>query len=614
MWSDVRAAQNALSWSVGDEPQPGVLESWGATVRVILDARRALGPIYSQSPYALMASATTGALLAADAPPLTDPADDPFAAVRAELRALTPQLAASENPAWDSRLLAQTSYQLCHHAQVQTTSLEARRWLQAGERAFEASLFHPTAPSETGAALARWQLALASVPPSSDLPTLERGVLQGHLTILRHTARLLDRVTIDPPEVGDVLRNDIRVMAEQHQARLLNLTGQPNREVRPAEMHAMVALGRAMRQFTTPNEEPAAEQLRSLLQSGVGASAIVAQLTTAHPLGQAVGTRLDAAAVRALTEHATIRTIPEPEPQPEPAPAREVGADAPSRAEYRESPTPRVARGVRLDQETVLQLVRERDLGAAARNADPTNPPAELAGIPPQKWPALIAAGDQAIADLVTSVAPLAFKLTRDRGPRGDVREDYNSEVMLDLVKAAHRYQPGASSWSHFAHVSISVDTRRSIDDAGVRITKTITDEDGHTHPFRPPAAAELNDDVAQRSARDGLIAPTPEDILLDKMDPRVQALREAIDGMDPRQRVAVTLASQGLSGNRIGRELGVSESTGHRALRAGLAHLREQLAPDVDGDRASDSLARAQQVSHRTPPTSTQQRQAPRR
>ena len=284
MWSDVRAAQNALSWSVGDEPQPGVLESWGATVRVILDARRALGPIYPQSPYALMASATTGALRAADAPPLTDPAADPFAAVRAQLRALTPQLAASENPAWDSRLLAQTSYQLCHHAQVQTTSLEARRWLQAGERAFEASLIHPTAPSETGAALARWQLALASVPPSSDLPPLERGVLQGHLTILRHAARLLDRVTIDPPKVGDVLRNDIRVMAEQHQTRLLNLAGQSNREPRPAEMHAMVALGRAVRQFTTPNEEPAAEQLRSLLQTGVGASAIVAQLTTAHPL------------------------------------------------------------------------------------------------------------------------------------------------------------------------------------------------------------------------------------------------------------------------------------------------------------------------------------------
>jgi len=608
MWSDVRAAQNALSWTVGDEPQPGVLESWGATVRVILDARRALGPIDPQSPYALMASATTGALRAAGAPPLTDPATDPFAAVRGQLRALTPQLAASENRAWDSRLLAQTSYQLCHHAQVQTTSLEARRWLQAGERAFEASLFHPTAPSDTGAALARWQHALASVPPSSDLPTLERGVLQGHLTILRHSARLLDRVTIDPPEVGDVLRNDIRVMAEQHQTRLLNLTGAPNREASPAEIQAMLGLGRAMRQFTTPNEEPAHEQLRSLLQSGVGDSAIVAQLTTAHPLGQAVGTRLDAAAAHALAEHATIRTIPEPAPTP-----REVAADAPSPAEHREAPKPRVARGVRLDQETVVQLVRERDLGAAARNADPANPPAALAGIPPQKWPALIAAGDQAVADLVTSVAPLAFKVTSGRGPKGDVREDFNSEVMLDLVKAAHRYQPGTASWAHFAYVSISLDTRRSVDDAGVRLDKKITNEDGVQVPFRPPAAAPLNDEV-QPSARNGLIAPTPEDILLSRIeDPRVQAVRDAIEGLEPRQRAAVTLASQGISGSRLGAELGVSESTGHRALRAGLAHLREQLATDVLGDRANDSLSRAQQASHRTPPTTTQ-RQAPRR
>lgn len=609
MWSDVRAAQNALSWSVGDEPQPGVLESWGATVRVILDARRALGPIDPQSPYALMASATTGALRAAGALPLTDPAADPFAAVRGQLRALTPQLAASENPAWDSRLLAQTSYQLCHHAQVQTTSLEARRWLQAGERAIEASLFHPTAPSDTGAALAGWQHALASVPSSSDLPTLERGVLQGHRTILRHTARLLDRVTIDPPEVGDVLRNNIRVMAEQHQTRLLNLTGAPNREANPAEIQAMLGLGRAMRQFTAPNEEPAHEQLCSLLQSGVGASAIVAQLTTPHPLGQAVGTQLDAAAARALTEHATILTIPEPAPAP-----REVAAEVPIPAEHREPPTPRVARGVRLDPETVAQLVRDRDLGAAARNADHANPPAALADIPPQKWPALIAAGDQAVADLVTSVAPLAFKVTSGRGPKGDVREDFNSEVMLDLVKAAHRYQPGTASWSHYAYVAISLDTRRSVDDAGVRLGKKVTNEDGVRVPFRPPAAAPLNDEVVQSSARNGRIARTPEEILFSRIeDPRVQAVRDAIECLEPRQRAAVTLASQGISGSRLGAELGVSESTGHRALRAGLAHLREQLAPNVVGDRVNDSLARAQQASHRTPPITTQ-RQAPRR
>lgn len=83
----------------------------------------------------------------------------------------------------------------------------------------------------------------------------------------------------------------------------------------------MPGLGRAMRQFTAPNEEPAHEQLCSLLQSGVEASAIVAQAD--HPSKTSSGrSSTPRAGTRALTEHATILTIPEPAPAP-----REVAAE-----------------------------------------------------------------------------------------------------------------------------------------------------------------------------------------------------------------------------------------------------------------------------------------------
>lgn len=619
MWSGVRAAKNTLTWAVGEQPQPGVLEGWGATMRVILDARRAFGPIDPQSPYALLASATTGALRAAGTPPVVDPAGDPFADVRARLREVVPQLGASTNPAWGSRLLARTSYELVHLTQTQVAEPEARRWLQAGERAFEVALFHPAPPSDTYAALANWQRALAGVPPHSDLPALQRAMLRGHVAVLRQTGRLLglaeEQSAVTPREILGDLQRHIQTLATRHGERLSDLERQPAREATAAEEQAMLGLGRAVRQlrqlFST-RSEPLQDQLTALLRSGVGASLVVAQLTGHTAADRAAGERLDATTVRYLADHIELGPLTEPQPAPR------VRPTAPE-PDLRATPVPRLERGIKLDPDTVLRLVRDRDLGMAARNADPDNPPAELAEIPPQNWPALAAAGDQAIADLVTSVAPLAFKVTQGQQPsEGGLWEDFDSEVMLDLVKAAHAYQPDSgASWSHFAYVRISADRYRSVDAAGVRETARTIDEDGRKVPWRPKPTVPLED--AWMQSRTLPPAPNPEDIVVGQADDkaRSQAVRDAIDSLEPRQRTAVTLHTQGMSGRGIGREMGVSESTGHRDLRAGLAQLRDRLAPEIlntaERPNPADPLGRAQQTAQRTPPPSTP-RHTPRR
>ena len=619
MWSDVRAAKNTLTWTVGDEPQPGVLEGWGATVRVILDARRALGPIDPQNPYALLASATTGALRAAGTPPVVDPAGDPFADVRARLREMVPHLDASTTPAWDSRLLAETTYHLAHHTRIQVASPEVRRWLQTGERAFETALSRPSPPSDTYAALAGWQRALAGVPPHSDLPALQRGILHTHLTVLRQTERLLDlaqeQSAVIPREIVGDLQRQVQALTRRHRERLGDLERQPARTATAAEEQAMLGVGTAfqqLRQLFSTRSEPLHDQLNALLRSGVGASLVVAQLTGHTAADRAAGERLDATTVRYFTDSIEFGPLTEPQPAPR------VRPTAPE-PDLRSTPVPRVERGIKLDPDTVLRLVRDRDLGMAARNAEPDNPPAELAEIAPQNWPALATAGDQAIADLVTSVAPLAFKVTQGQLPSEAGRwEDFDSEVMLDLVKAAHAYQPDSgASWSHFAYVRISADRYRSVDAAGVRETARTVDEDGRKVPWRPQPALSLEDSWMQ--SRTLPTPPNPEDIVVGQAEDkaRSQAVRDAIDSLEPRQRAAVTLHTQGMSGRGIGREMGVSESTGHRDLRAGLAQLRDRLAPEILNTTGhanpADPLGRAQQTAQRTPPPSTP-RHTPRR
>jgi len=98
----------------------------------------------------------------------------------------------------------------------------------------------------------------------------------------------------------------------------------------------------------------------------------------------------------------------------------------------------------------VVALCRARDIGTAASVADPARPPAILRGCDPADWPRLAADGRQAVADLVASVTPMVYALSRHELNREDLR----GEMFVHLMRVAHTYGPtrtNAVRWPTYA-------------------------------------------------------------------------------------------------------------------------------------------------------------------
>lgn len=185
------------------------------------------------------------------------------------------------------------------------------------------------------------------------------------------------------------------------------------------------------------------------------------------------------------------------------------------------------------------------------------------------------------------------------------MREDFNSEVSaFDLVKAAHRYQPGTASWSHYAYVAISLDTRRSVDDAGVRLGKKVTNEDG-VRVLPPPAAApSTTKSSSHRPANAG--RAQLEEILQQDRGP-ARPSRSSTPLSSSRASAAVTLASQGPSPVRRLAAEGVSAAPATEPYAPDWCTTFASSWPQRRRRQVNDLLARAQQALHRTPPITTQ-------
>ena len=168
------------------------MADWTLTVSSLVTIRRALGPISTADPLALLATATTGAARTADVKPILAPS---LGAVNAALADLGQDMAATR-PDFDGQRDAATlnhvAYELVHWVRLRTPDEQAKAWLLAGETALDGAIHAPTSRSAAGAGLAAWQDALAAVQPVQNAPIVRRSVALGHLAILRSSHALVD--------------------------------------------------------------------------------------------------------------------------------------------------------------------------------------------------------------------------------------------------------------------------------------------------------------------------------------------------------------------------------------------------------------------------------------
>ncbi|MFZ2165929.1 MAG: hypothetical protein WAV45_10730, partial [Propionibacteriaceae bacterium] len=139
MWEAVRRELVSLEWDVEPPLTLDLMADWTQTVSSLVTIRRALGPISTADPLALLATATTGAARTADVKPVLAPS---LKAVSTALADLGQDMA--PRPDFDRHREAATlhhvAYQLAHWVRVRTPDDRAKAWLLAGETALDGAI------------------------------------------------------------------------------------------------------------------------------------------------------------------------------------------------------------------------------------------------------------------------------------------------------------------------------------------------------------------------------------------------------------------------------------------------------------------------------------------
>lgn len=222
-----------------------------------------------------------------------------------------------------------------------------------------------------------------------------------------------------------------------------------------------------------------------------------------------------------------------------------------------------IAPGTILDSDTVVALCRTRDIGTAASVADPAQPPAILLGTDPATWPRLAGEGQQAVADLVASVTPMVYVLTRNESNREDLR----GEMFVHLMRVAHTYDPtrtNAVRWPTYAWETLQHLRWRGVDNAGVPRQRI-------AQPLRM-----ISLDGTEPISRD----PRPDDLVVGQAG--IEATRDAVNALPTRLREPLLLAMAGKTFHEIGDELGISSTTAHRRTAVARRVLQREL--DIGG------------------------------
>lgn len=594
MWQAVRRELARLEWDVEPPLTLDLMADWTQTVSSLVTIRRALGPISTADPLALLATATTGAARTADVKPILAPS---LGAVSAVLADVAQGLASRPDfdRQRDEATLNHIAYELVHWVRVRTPDEKAKAWLLAGETALDGAIHAPTSRSAVGVGLAAWQDALAAVQPVQNAPIVRRSVALGHLAILRDTHALVDEAAKAgalPGPYADALLGNIRDLARAHQTTLSQIDGRRLGATR-VDQAVMLQVGTAVRQLTGRPEptEPLHVGLDVLLRSGLGQAVLVANLTgepSAHP----AAARISRLALEYLTNPRMLRDI-DLSDAPTPPAQVEAKAAAPlePRASARIAPLePTIPPGTVLDGPSILALCRARDLGVAAATGDPLNPPELLRGVDSSRWPQLVAEGRQAVTDLVGSVIPMVCAQTRRTPNTADTR----GQMFVELMGAAYRFDPQRTSpegWASYAWMTIKHARLRGVDDAGVVRRRTSGPR---------PITVALGDREPASST------PDPGEVAQERQS--VAAIGRAVEQLPASLREPLLASMKGKPMRVIADDLGYSESTAHRRINEAREHLKDELAPRADDrhwvpfDTATDPvLERSQRLYEAT-------------
>lgn len=569
MWQAVRRELARLEWDVEPPLTLDLMADWTQTVSSLVTIRRALGPVSTADPLALLATATTGAARTADVKAILAPSLGAVSAALADVgqdMASRPDLDRNREAA----TLNHVAYELAHWVRVRTLDEQAKAWLLAGETALDGAIHAPTSRSAVGVGLAAWQDALAAVQPVHNAPIVRRSLALGHLGILRDTHALANeakKAGALPRPYADALLGNIRDLARAHQTTLSQIDGRLLGATR-VDQAVMLQVGTAVRQLTGRPDltEPSHVRLDALLRSGLGQAVLVANLT-GETSARPAAARISRLSLEYLTDPQMFRSSDPPEAPPAAATVEpKAAAVREPRASARIAPMePTISPGTVLDGPSILALCHARDLGAAAATGDPANPPEILRGVDPSRWPQLVVEGRHAVTDLVGSVIPMVYAQTRRTPNAADTR----GQMFVELMGAAYRFDPQRTSpegWASYAWMTIKHARWRGVDDAGV-VRKRLT-------VSRPPTVTLDGRDPASR-------APDPGEVVEERH--AVAAITQALGQLPPSLREPLRASMQGHALREIAEDLGYSESTAHRRIKEAREHLREELALGVE-------------------------------
>lgn len=605
MWQQVRGELARLHWEVEPPLTLELHDEWTQTVAALQKVRRALGPVPADDPIALLASATAGADRANGGRQVLAPS---LAGVRDALAELAGRVetGSDDERRRQAASLNLVAYELVHWVRVRTTSPQARDWLLAGESALDSALHTRGSRLAIAVGLGAWQDALAAVQPVRETAIVQRSLALGHLTILRATHGLIrdaaNSGSVDRP-YADALIDAVRDMARLHQATLSRLASRDLGSSR-IDQAVMLKLGSATRHLTAPAEvtEPAHPRLDVLLRSGLGHTVLVAHLM-GDPASRTIAARIDRLALD-YRANPGILTAPET-PGDGPTNAMEASRPTPIAQSRSEGPTSEVvatvARGAELTREQILDRCHARDLGVAAATSDPARPPDLLRGIHPERWPQLVQHGRQAVADLVTAVTPMV--LAQAKGAWNG--EDLRGHLFVELLRAATRFDPQRNdpeAWPAHAWTTLKYARMTGVDKAGVPNSRSPRPATVALDGWEPAShEPEPSHGIEQRQA--------------------LQTIQKALGSLPDALREALVESMKGRSSRVIAENLGVSESTITRRLRAARERVRDQLGPPENQATpasfesvSSDADKSSSRLEERRMPTARRVRQGPAR
>jgi len=468
-------------------------------------------------------------------------------------------------------------YELVHRVRIHTADDQVREWLMAGETAADGAIHAPVGRTPTGDALAAWQDALADAQRDSGEPILKRGVALGHAAIISTTRAVVEEATHAgalPASYSAPLLASLTDLEDAHRATHASLAAAAMAPSRTTQA-LMLKLGTAVQQLTKhpgPMDGPVAS-LDALLRSSIGQAVVVAGLTGDPAARIAAGLlqslSLGYLANPQLLQRSSVDVSPNPDPHHLPATgvaasssARELDGWQPLRAT--------IASGTVLDAESIIGLCRARDVGRAAASADPANPPPILAGTDPAEWPQLAVVGQQAIIDMVTSVTPMVYAITRNvaRSAVDDVR----GELFVGLMRAAHAFEPNgphSTTWSRYAWQVLQHDRWRQVDPLGVPQPRTKS---------QIPRMLGL-DGTEPISLQRG-----PEEVVENQAS--VEAIKAAVNALPDNLRESLLGSIAGRTTQDIGDEMGISKNT----VARNIIRAREILRQHPDLTRAGEN------------------------